>query len=142
MKGISPLVAATLLIVITTMIGIIFNPWIEGFVKNVINFIEASYEQNVVCATGKIVIEEAIYNCRNLNLVIKNNGNIILRNITLFIIYENNTIDSTKIFDEIRSKDRIYASIPASFDYEKLLVKTHCSRTSYEINKVSIVTEC
>ncbi len=91
MKGISPLVATVLLIAFTVGIGGIISIWISGFTQTSSKIVSKEGENQLICSNGAIDVSNLKYFSSNMSGIIKNNGRIVLGNITLQVIGNNNS---------------------------------------------------
>lgn len=104
LKGISPLVAAVLLIAITMTIAGALAYWASTFVSG-----QTALLQNQTIATECQFVRFQVYACSfdsslsQLNLILNNIGTVNLRNLTTFFIYSNNTIVEKKLGDSLPS---------------------------------------
>jgi len=131
-KGVSPLVAAVLLIAVTMTIAAMLSYWASSFVRSrteewerrlpagecsFANFrvYSCSY-QNTTPTTGK------------LNVILENVKDVELKNITAYIVYTNGTIDSrlTGFANLPANQIKTYTIDNVDPGYDKLTIKTHC----------------
>lgn len=124
MKGISPIVAAVLLIAVTMTIAGVLAYWSSTFVERQLPEIETQ------CKFANFVFESCTYNSttQKISLILNNRRSIDLKNLTAYITYANNTVSSgislnaTLLGNELKS-----FSIPSiSSDFSSILIKTHC----------------
>ncbi len=88
-KGISPLIAAVLLLAFTISIGIITLTWFNTFARNATTKIENQTSQKIDCSFGAISIRNVCLNNTNLTGFIENTGSIELKDIKIKILYSN-----------------------------------------------------
>lgn len=97
MKGISPLIAAVLLIAVTMTIAGVLAFWASTFVQT---GLEQSSNQTVAteCNFGNFIVDSCSYNSSTtkLTLILDNIGTVNLGNITAYTIYDDGSINSTK----------------------------------------------
>jgi flagellin-like protein len=87
MKGISPIIAAVLLIAFTIVIGSILLLWSRGFVEQPLVETGEKAEKEVECAYGFLELSNLEYCNETLKGSIFNKGTIKLKNITIHIVY-------------------------------------------------------
>ena len=92
MKGLSPLVATVLLIAFTVGVGGLISVWITGFTQTSSNIVSKDAENRIVCSNGAVDLSSLRYCNSNISGIIKNNGMIILGNITLQSVFTNGTM--------------------------------------------------
>jgi len=124
MKGISPIVAAVLLIAVTMTIAGVLAYWSSTFVERQLPEVETQ------CKFANFVFESCTYNSttQKINFILNNRRNIDLKNLTAYITYTNNTVSSgislnaTLLGNELKS----FTISSISSDFSSVLVKTHC----------------
>jgi len=131
--GISPLVAAVLLIAITMTIAGVLAYWATSFVKTSLP------EQNATDAECRLA-SFSIYSCtynnstRTVSLILENLKNTELTNLRAFLIYGNSSVsDAIPLNTTLTAgalKPFSITSVDANFT--KILVKTHCADKSEE----------
>ena len=98
MKGISPLIAAVLLIAITMTIAGVLAFWASTFVKT---GLEQSSNQTVAteCNFGNFIVNSCRYDstATKLTLILDNIGTVNLGNITAYTIYDDGSVNATRL---------------------------------------------
>lgn len=89
MKGISPLVGTVLLVAITVGIGGLISFWISTFTQTTTRITAEQGEHQVLCTNAAIDISSLRYCNNNMSGIIKNNGRILIGNITLQVVFLN-----------------------------------------------------
>jgi flagellin-like protein len=124
-KGISPLVAAVLLIAVTMTIAGMLAYWATGFVRTGL----PSNVTEVECTGANFKVYDCKYNstANRIDLLLQNIGGVDLRNLSVFVVYSNNTV-STITLNETLSKAQIksYQLNGISSDYTKLTITSPC----------------
>lgn len=93
-KGISPLIATVLLIAFTVGIAGILSTWLTGFTQQSTQQVSQQSNTEVACSYGGISLSGLTYGSSSSTIAgnIENTGSITLGNITLQIVYTNNSI--------------------------------------------------
>lgn len=128
MKGISPIVAAVLLIAITMTIAGILAYWSATYVKK-----SLPEEGDAQCKFADFDFDACSYNSSSKTAVfiLNNKKNIELKNLTVFVRYPNNTVSTILLNDSLPAS--MLKSFNISFissDFSNLLVKTHCAEAT------------
>jgi flagellin-like protein len=132
-KGVSPLVAAVLLIAITMTIAAILSYWASGFVRS------RTTEWEKALPAGECSFANfQIYTCRydssnsSLMLILENVKDVELTNITAYIVYGNGTIDARLSgFQNLPGGQiKAYNIYGVDSTYDKITIKTQCSDVS------------
>lgn len=93
MKGISPLIAAVLLIAVTMTLAGVLAYWASTFVQA---GLESSSNQTIAtqCNFGNFVIDACSYDSagQRVTFILDNVGTVDLYNITVFVIYPDNNV--------------------------------------------------
>ena len=89
MKGLSPLIATVLLIAFTVGVGGMISLWITGFTQTTTKITGTEGERQVICSNGAIDLTSIRYCGNNISGIIRNNGRIIIGNITVQTIFVN-----------------------------------------------------
>ena len=92
MKGISPLVAATLIVAMTVAVAGILNIWLMSFTKTSVEDIGEKAETQISCSNANVAFSYLTYCNGYLSGSIENTGLVELTNISLQVIYTNATI--------------------------------------------------
>jgi flagellin-like protein len=125
-KGISPLVASVLLIAITMTLAGAIAYWASSFVSTTL-------PPNQTMPTGECISANfRIYSCKynytsGLSMILYNLANVELKNLTLFVIYPNSSVQSVSLNDTLRPNDlKSFLVSGISSDYSTITVRTHC----------------
>ncbi|MBI4894667.1 MAG: hypothetical protein HY833_02950 [Candidatus Aenigmarchaeota archaeon] len=98
MKGISPLIAAVLLIAVTMTIAGVLAFWASTFVQT---GLEQSSNQTVAteCNFGNFIVDACSYDpaTTKLVLILDNIGTVNLGNITAYTVYGDGSVNATKL---------------------------------------------
>jgi len=139
MKGISPLIAAVLLIAVTMTIAGLLAFWASSFIRE---RVEAWGEEECLLANFRV------YSCNNVGwnnvtMILENLKDVELKNVTAYIRYTNDTVSAaiTNL-----SPDNILTTTPSlktfTFDnpelgvaWTEIVIKTHCP-------EISITNDC
>ncbi len=132
-KGISPLVAAVLLIAITMTIAGVLAYWVTSFAKTTLP------EQNQT-ETDCMYADFSIYSCTYFNntevvtLTLENTQNLELKSLEVYFIYSNSTTSPGVLLNDTLQEGAIksYQLTGVTDSFSKLLVKTHCPDKSKE----------
>ena len=127
-KGISPLVAAVLLIAVTMTIAGVLAYWASTFVRGQTDTF-ADEPITGECNFGNFLIDACSYDSGNerLTFILDNIGTVNLKNITAFVIYSDNTLNATQTNQSIDSGELKSISIDGvSSGYTTVRVRTHC----------------
>jgi flagellin-like protein len=126
MKGISPIVAAVLLIAITMSIAGILAYWSASYVEK-----SLPSESATTCELGYFVFDMCKYNSSTQNLVftLDNKRSVGLNNLTVFVLYTNGSVSSgTLLSGDLPGnsvKSFTVSNVPS--DFSEIRVKTQCS---------------
>ena len=121
-KGISPLVASVLLIAITMTLAGAIAYWASSFVSTTLPTISGE------CNIASFKIFSCRYNSTSgISMILQNLANVELKNLTLFVIYSNNSVQSISLNDTLKQNDLKSFSVSGiSSDYSIITVRTHC----------------
>lgn len=127
-KGISPLIAAVLLIAVTMTIAGVLAYWASTFVRGQT---EVFSNQTVAteCQFGRFVIEACSYNSagQSVTFIIDNIGTIDLNNVSVFAVYPDNTVNSTQLAQGIASGQlKSFTAGGIANGFSAIRVRTHC----------------
>lgn len=128
MKGISPLVAAVLLIAVTMTIAGVLAYWATQFVSG---RVEAFSNQTISteCNFGNFVVDACSYSSASgkMTFILDNIGTVGLSNITVFVIYPDNTINSTQVSGSLPSGSlRSFSADGVTSGFSKVRFRTQC----------------
>lgn len=133
MKGISPIVAAVLLIAITMTIAGVLAYWSSTFVERSLPVENATTSE---CRFAQFEFISCKYNstAQSLTFSLNNVRNTELKNLTAYVEYNNGTILPSGGYALNESlpggKIGIYSISNVGSDFSKLLIKTHCPELS------------
>ena len=135
LKGISPLVAAVLLIAVTMTIAGALAYWASTFVSG-----QTALFSNQTIASDCQFLKYQVYACSydsaqtQLNLILNNIGTVDLRNATVFFIYSNNSIVNRNLEDSVASGELKSFTIKAvDGTYSKFSVRSQaCAEIAVE----------
>lgn len=127
-KGISPLVAAVLLIAVTMTIAGILAYWASSFTRAQISAFE-----NQTVTTECSFANFRFYTCKydsstgTMSFILDNPSNVNLKDLVAFIIYRNNTIQQIPLDKDLPANQIQSFSISGiSSDYSSITIRTHC----------------
>lgn len=126
--GISPLVAAVLLIAVTMTIAALLTYWATGFVKT---SLPETNETEAECRFAAFSIYSCTYsNSTNIvSLILENRKNIELKSLKAFLIFPNATVSDPIILDGTLPAGGILKSYQIqniAEDFSKIMIATHC----------------
>lgn len=127
-KAVSPLVAAVLLIAVTMTIAAILSMWATGFIT------ERTKEWEEKSPAGECTFANfKVYSCRynaadnTFRVILENMKDVGLKNITAFVLYDNDTIGFHSGFQNLPGGQIQAYTIPGvDPNYQELTIKTHC----------------
>jgi flagellin-like protein len=95
-KGISPLIAAVLLIAFTIAIGVIVSTWSTTFTRDQVAGIETKSKTAVKCSESRFYFsnDSIVANGTRFTVRISNEGNVNLTNFLVYVTDKNNTLVS------------------------------------------------
>lgn len=131
MKGISPLVASVLLIAITMTIAGAIAYWASSFVATSLPTNQTNLGGE--CAFGNFKIYSCRYNASTLNmsLILNNLGTTPLRNLTLFVLYANDSVQTISLNQTLTANAlQSFIVNGISSDYSTITVRTQCPQVS------------
>jgi flagellin-like protein len=106
MKGLSPIIAAVILIAITMTIAGILSFWATGFMKSKLSEVENT-TQGTDCLAAEFVVYSSTYNTKtkNLYIVVDNRRTIDLVLENLYIFYPDNKLVTKPLNVELKSNE-------------------------------------
>lgn len=130
-KGISPLVAAVLLIAVTMTIAGILAWWAGSFVRTSLPEVN---ETEVECRFA----EFSIYSCSyvnstgSLNIILENLENTELKELKLYAVYGDGTLSNEISLNETLNAGSLqsYTITGITWPFSLITVKTHCAELS------------
>ena len=132
-KGISPLVAAVLLIAVTMTIAGMLAYWASSFVRTQTETFE---NQTVTgaCNYANFRIYSCFYNQTSgkLNLILENIQTVELTDLRVNIIYPNASISTVKLNSSLGAGTLQGFSIDNIPNFTKIVIKTQCPELSRE----------
>jgi flagellin-like protein len=131
MKGISPLVAAVLLIAVTMTIAGMLAYWASSFVRT-----QTEQFENQTIATECSFADFRFYSCSynstsyELRFILENFA-VELKNLKAYIIYPNDTITTRDLNETLPAGTMKGFSLSGiSPDFSEVIVRTHCTEVS------------
>ena len=154
MKGVSPLIGTTILIVIAVALGVLILSWQGGFLQNFSAELKESVKLQQQCSQASISIESASFDCNfacgagidhTLTLQTTNRGNhpltvtyVYLKNLTgstfEYSVFESLNVGETKQI--INTSQTSCVGINQSLD--EIILLTNCLDTATEFSGGSI----
>lgn len=134
-KAISPLVAAVLLIAVTMTIAGVLAYWASSFVRSQITLFE-NQTATSECNFGNFLVYLCSYNTNTskINIILNNVGKIDLRDLVVYVIYQNNSISSFELNETLPSGGlKPFSLTGVSSDYSKISIKTYCPNVFAEV---------
>lgn len=127
MKGISPIVAAVLLIAITMTLAGGLALWATKMVKEQL----PETETEVQCRLANFDFFPCKYNSSTQTIIfsLSNKRNVDLKNLTAFINYNNGSVSGISLNETLRTgadSIKTFTISDVSSDFSSVLVKTHC----------------
>jgi flagellin-like protein len=128
MKGLSPIIAAVILIAITMTIAGILSFWATGFMKSKLSEVENT-TQGTDCLAAKFVVYSSTYNnkTKTLYIIVDNRMSIDLVLENLYIFYPDNKLVTKPLNLELNSnvvKELNITDVPEGFTNAK--IKSNC----------------
>ena len=139
LKGISPFIAAVLLIASAIAVGSIFSGWMTSFTKETTAIVKVQSEKRVTCSYGGIALSNLKYNrtTGNLSGTVENTDVIPLGNIDFEIFYTDASRDELdlNITLEPGEKDTLNQNVANmnTLNCSKVRVITNCSNVYDEV---------
>ncbi len=132
--GISPLVAAVLLIAVTMTIAALLTYWATGFVKTSLPEIN---ETEAECRFAAFSIYSCTYSNSTevVSLILENYKNIELKSLKAFFIFPNTSVSAPIILDGTLPAGGVLKSYQiqnVAEDFSKIMIATHCPEVSKE----------
>lgn len=87
-KGISPLIAAVLLIAFTMAVAAILTAWVTSFTQRTTEDVGNSSEELVSCSFAGLSIYDAIYDGENVTVSLANTGTKDLTNVSVVVFLD------------------------------------------------------
>jgi len=127
MKGISPIVAAVLLIAITMTLAGGLALWATKLVGQQL----PEPETEVQCRLANFVFYSCKYNSTTQRIIfsLSNSRDVELKNLTAFINYNNGTVFGNSLNETLKTGTesiKTFTISSVSSDFSSILVKTHC----------------
>ena len=128
MKGISPIVAAVLLIAITMTLAGGLALWATKLVGQSL----PEPETEVQCRLANFDFFSCKYNSTTQKIIfsLSNNRNVELKNLTAFVNYQNGTVFGISLNETLKTGTdsiKTFTISDVSSDFSSILVKTQCS---------------
>jgi hypothetical protein len=134
-KGLSPLIAAVILIAATMTIAAVIAFWTTGFVKTRLTEAE-SITGGTECFGAEFILRSGSLDGNTLNLILDNRKSVDLTLKNLFLIYPDNNVEQISLEDEevLRGNEirKITVTIPTTYGLNFLTgeIKTQCPDVS------------
>lgn len=128
-KGISPLIAAVLLIAVTMTIAGVLAFWASSFVQQ---GLEQSSNQTVAteCNFGNFLVDACSYDSGTgrLTLILNNIATVDLKNVTAYAIYPDGTLNQTTLAGDTLTSGslRSYVATGVTPGFNTINIRTHC----------------
>lgn len=132
--GISPLVAAVLLIAVTMTIAGILAYWATSFVRT---SLPETNQTEAECRFAAFSVYSCTYNnsTKTINFILENLKNIELKNLKVFLIFPNSTASSAFLLNDTLPAGGVLKTFQlqnVADDFTKLVVTTNCPDVSKE----------
>lgn len=137
MKGISPIVATVLLIVIVLTAAGLIGMWFSSFTKENTETISQNSGREVGCSFGIVQLSNLKYCNSSISGWIRNMGTTTLGNLTAQVIYDNSTMQTYPLNLSMNVGDLHPFNISSNSNYLKVRVYTNCSTVADESATVS-----
>ncbi|MEM7826610.1 MAG: archaellin/type IV pilin N-terminal domain-containing protein [Candidatus Aenigmatarchaeota archaeon] len=150
MKGISPLIAAVLLIAFTVSVSLIISGWFTSLTRSTTENISNRSAQSIECSYGGINIRRPCKSGENITGIIENTGSVDLSNIGMEILYSNGSSRNYNYTQLGFSSNSLLVGNQQYFNVELgaslsdiilIRVKTNCPQVDDEIES-STITAC
>lgn len=147
-KAISPLIATVLLIAFTIAVGGIISVFLTGFSKTQTKEVTIRSETELTCIYGGISISSLKYCNSRLSGIVENTRTISLGNLTLQIIYQNqssekiNLNDSTGRMISLQPAELYSFNLSIPSNYDKIRIMTNCTTVSDTASRSDVSTSC
>lgn len=127
-KGISPLVAAVLLIAVTMTIAGLLAYWAASYVRTTL---PEQNETETECRLADFIIDSCTYDnsTSTLSLTLRNTKNVELKGLKAFLYYQNETIsDPIDLGDTLPAGGMLksFTVQGVNEDFSRIAVGTHC----------------
>ena len=136
-KGLSPLVAAVILIAATMSIAGILSYWTTGFVKSKLGIAENATEETR-CLNAEFKLYSGSYDGETLYLVLENTRTYELLLTDLYFFDENDILlvdNSIKLNEKLEQLTPITEDVS---DFDHAIIKTNCPEVSVEFTKAQV----
>lgn len=146
MKGVSPLIAAVLLLAFTISISMIVMGWLSSFTRVTTENVSYSSTQAISCSSASISIERVYVTGTSASIIVKNDGFSNLNVTGMIINSTGGTCSSSATYVTAGNLTSltltecygIIASTCAGFS--RAIVNTNCAGTQDTVTSVSDVT--
>lgn len=134
LKGISPLIAAVLLIAVTMTLAGVLAFWASTFVQS---GLESSANQTIAteCNFGNFVVDACSYDSagQRVTFILDNIGTVDLSNISVFVIYPDNSLNYTQADGNLPSGAlRSFSVSGVNPGYSRVTIGTQCPNVREE----------
>ncbi len=157
-KGVSPLIATVLLIAFTVAVAGIISSWLTRFTTTTSETVGSQATSELLCTRGGISLRDLKFCSGLLNGTIENTRQISLGNLTLQIVYKNQTVQKNDLCSSgagggsaiscansnltLAVRDVATFSISAWSNYNKIRIKTNCTSVYDELDTGDVSTSC
>ena len=144
MKGVSPLVAAVLLIAFTVAVSMIVMGWFSTFVRGTTANISGTTEEAIGCNVASISIEHVYISGTTGTIVVKNTGFKDFTSVSAMIV--NTTGGACSVSGQSLAKGEVKAltlsdcHVSDASKFDRAIVTTECGGVSDTVTSTSYVT--
>jgi flagellin-like protein len=133
-KGVSPLIAAVLLIAFTMAVAAILTAWVTTFTQEQTGAVENQSDQVIECSGGVIDVLDSDSNGNQLNITVANVGTVGFDNLTVTVLSGGSVVGSNYI-NGLASGDTSFKQIDLSGAPDKVRVASrNCPSVSVTQN--------
>ncbi len=117
-KGVSPLIAAVLLIAFTMAVAAILTAWVTTFTQEQTETVGEQSEQVIECSYATLSVFDATWDndSEQMQVTVANTGNIDFRNVTVIVLKDAGVAGQGTI-DGLETSD--VASVPGGINYSR-----------------------
>ena len=135
LKGISPIIASVILIAVTMTVAGVLAFWAAQFVRGKVKTFEEQTAERE-CDFADFDIFSCTYDAdkKSVSIILQNLRKVDLKNITAFVIYENDSIIPEEGYylgelpaNSLKNFKFGSESQPVGNDFKEILITTHCS---------------
>ena len=140
MKGISPVISVSLLIVIVVILVGIFLEWNENLVRNLTGRVEKKSKEVLKCSAASIQILDYRYSGKKLYFTVKNSGDVKLDFLKLLIMESDGSYREFVLVSDFESGVVRSFEVELPQNFVGVLLKTECSRVGYFWDRISLLS--